>query len=134
MLGQEPTGATSIIAMKSEVPIGGRVVVRGRIGGKAKPFSDTSGEFMMMDLSIPYCGEGEADGGCPQPWDYCCEKKEVKQAAGVTARIPATTWQSQGFGPLKPLMEVLVVGTRVNTDEPCIIQVEGVFVVANPGG
>ena len=134
MLEQAPAGAVSIFEMKSSSNVGSHVVVCGRIGGKAKPFSDSGFEFMLMDLSVPYCGEGEVDGGCPQPWDYCCEKKEVKQSAGMIARIPPSIASSTGFGPLRPLMEVVVVGTRQGADDTCTIEVEGVFVVSNPGG
>ncbi len=46
----------------------------GRIGGSEKPFVDGLAAFTIVDLKVPYCADDE---GCPTPWDYCCNQKDV---------------------------------------------------------
>jgi len=132
MLSVAPVADVSIQTMKSAAKVGDQVVVRGRIGGQARAFVEESQEFRMMDLSIPYCGQSDPEGACPQPWDYCCEKAEVKASAGVVAKIAAAKWKRERYGPLQPLMEVVVTGTVKETSPDWILEVQTVYVASDP--
>lgn len=134
IVANAPAGDTSILHMKAVAKVGERVTVRGRIGGQARAFIEEDREFRMMDLSVPYCGAGDPEAACPQPWDYCCEKKELKAAAGFRARIAPPQWRREHFGPLKPLMEVVVTGTVSSIGPEWIVEVNSVHIAADPGG
>ncbi|MCL4742017.1 MAG: hypothetical protein KJZ54_07420 [Phycisphaerales bacterium] len=112
LLATEPAGALSVADAKADATEGETIVVRGRIGGRKAPISADSPVFVIVDLSLPHCGE-DPDDKCPTPWDYCCEPKSDLAARSATVQIvDAEGNTAPPIGDaLKPLDEVLVVGT-----------------------
>ena len=78
-------GAASPYLLKADMPEalavldakktaeGEEVIVWGRVREEVEGMA----AFTIIDDSIPYCGKGENDCGCPTPWDYCCELEHV---------------------------------------------------------
>jgi len=113
LLVAAPEGAQSVNDVKATAAEGDRIVLRGRIGGRAEPITEGSPVFTIVDLSLPYCGQ-EAEDGCPVPWDYCCESPETIASNSATVQVvdeagrPIThDLYRQG---LNPLDEVVVIG------------------------
>lgn len=86
LLATEPAGALSVADAKADATEGETIVVRGRIGGRKAPISADSPVFVIVDLSLPHCGE-DPDDKCPTPWDYCCEPKSDLAARSATVQI-----------------------------------------------
>ncbi len=112
LLASEPADAISVADAKQKSAEGEAVVVRGRIGGRKAPISADSPVFIIVDLSLPHCGE-DPDDKCPTPWDYCCEPKSDLAARSATVQIVDADGNAVApIGPsLKPLDEVIVVGS-----------------------
>jgi hypothetical protein len=114
MLSSAPADAQSVKEAKADATEGEQVVVRGRIGGRMKPMTAGSPVFVIMDLSVPHCGQIPGDQ-CPTPWDYCCEKPEDITANSATVQIVNESGEALDTDPasagLKPLDEIIVVGT-----------------------
>ncbi|HRQ72019.1 MAG TPA: hypothetical protein PLU35_03230 [Phycisphaerales bacterium] len=111
LLTAQPADALSVSDAKKQAAEGQTIVVRGRIGGRKSPISADSPVFVIVDLSLPHCGE-DPDDKCPTPWDYCCEPKSDLAAQSATVQIVdagGNTVPAIG-GSLKPLDEVIVVG------------------------
>jgi len=113
LLAESPPGAMPVAEAKASGREGERVVVRGRIGGRADPLSRDVAVFVMMDPAVPSCRDrGDA---CRMPWDYCCETPEDILANSATVQLVddgrsplAIDLAAHGFAPLD---EVVVVGT-----------------------
>ena len=112
LLDSQPDGALSVSDAKERAVEGDTIVVRGRIGGRKTPISPDSPVFVIVDLSLPHCGE-DPDDTCPTPWDYCCEPKTDLAARSATVQIVGAKGNSVApiTDALRPLDEVIVVGT-----------------------
>ncbi len=130
-LTSAPDGALGVVKVKAAAAAGDRVVVRGKIGGRMEPISPDSGLFVIMDPALPSCADNLNDG-CPTPWDYCCELPETiaANAATVQLRQADGTPVVLSEGQLKPLNEVIVVGTVAQrpNDQTLVVTAEGVYV------
>jgi len=132
LLASEPEGSVGVREAKASVSEGDRVVVRARVGGRARPISSESPVFLVMDLSLPYCGQVTAEG-CPQPWDYCCETPEAKRAMGATVQVVDASGEPiderLSEAGLEPLEEVVIVGTVGARPSPEVltIRADGVY-------
>lgn len=82
-LTDEPAGGKGVLAVRSDSKDGDDVIIVGRIGGSAKPFTGRAA-FTIVDPSIKPCSEN-GDDGCPTPWDYCCGvgKEELAKATAL---------------------------------------------------
>lgn len=74
LLAQEPSGAKNVIDIRKEARDGDEVIVVGRIGGSAKPFTGRAA-FTLVDLSLEPCD----DDGCGNPW-CSVDRDELKRA------------------------------------------------------
>jgi len=112
LLASEPSDPLAVADAKETAAEGETIVVRGRIGGRKAPISADSPVFVIVDLSLPHCGEDPADK-CPTPWDYCCEPKTDLAARSATVQIVDAEGNTAApiGDALKPLDEVIVVGT-----------------------
>jgi len=129
-----PADAVGVAQIKPDAKEGDRVVLRGRIGGRAAPISEDSPVMLIMDSAIPSCADNPADS-CRTPWDYCCEPAEVKAANNATIQIVDAAGQpvSQPIAAagLEPLDEVVIVGVVGPRPDPAVFTVlaTGVFKV-----
>ena len=123
LLAETPGEAMAVLAAK-EKAAGDEVIVVGRVSDIAKGFA----AFTVTDDSVPYCGKGEANCGCPTPWDYCCEEErakasrlpvELRDAAGEPVAVADTG--------LRLLDLVVVKGTLAKTESG------GLMIVAKNG-
>ncbi|MFG0293498.1 MAG: hypothetical protein ACF8MJ_10160 [Phycisphaerales bacterium JB050] len=120
ILASAPNEWREIGDAKKNAAEGEQIVLRGRIGGRTNPITEGSPVFVMMDVSIPSCADGE-DDHCAKPWDYCCESKATITANSATVIVVDEEGNpiSAELSGLEPLDEVIVVGTvdaRPNQD------------------
>lgn len=112
LLAEKPADAVPVNDAKGKTE-GDEVVVVGRVSDIAKGYA----AFTMTDASVPYCGEGEAQCGCPTPWDYCCEEERAK-----ASRLPVELRDAKGEPiatndtGLRLLDLVVVRGTLAKTE------------------
>ncbi|MEM1329142.1 MAG: hypothetical protein AAGG07_01135 [Planctomycetota bacterium] len=131
VLTAAPEGAKGVVELKTTAQEGDTVVLRGRIGGRMAPITEDSPVFVVMDLSIPHCGE-KMDDHCPTPWDYCCETVESKTDNAATIQLVARDGMpldespmAQGFAALDEVIVVGTVGPRPN-DKVLTVRATGV--------
>lgn len=109
-----PANAMAVSELKASDKRDGEVVVRGRIGGRARPFVDGAAVFVLIDSKLKSCNELHGDD-CRTPWDYCCETPESIAANTATIQIvdadgkPIRQGAEGEFG-LKPLARVVIAG------------------------
>ncbi|MBI4961793.1 MAG: hypothetical protein HY913_00815 [Desulfomonile tiedjei] len=107
-------------ARKSAVE-GKPIVVRGQVGGLAKPFADKYAMFVVCDKRLAVC-----PSGCANPTDFCSVPREqlmanlatiqVVDQKGLPLKLPL-----QGLNGLRPLSEVVIQGTVAKTDNNVLI-------------
>jgi hypothetical protein len=113
MVSAAPDGAKGVAEARKAAD-GDQVVVRGRIAGQEKPFTEGRAQFQLVDVAVQSCAE-MPDEKCPTPWDMCCaDKKEVADNS-VTVQVVGADGRPlkaplEGVGGLKPLGEVSVKG------------------------
>ncbi len=129
MLTGEPAGAKGVIEVRKQAKDGDDIVVKGRVGGSTKPFTEGRASFLIVDPSLPPTME------CHMPWDYC----EVPKAELAAARAVVKFVDGQGktlqtgakelFG-IKELTPVVVKG-KASRDEKGNLSVlaSGIFVL-----
>lgn len=126
LLASAPAEWREIADAKQDASQGDQIVLRGRIGGRDNPITAGSPAFVMMDVSIPSCADGE-DDLCPKPWDYCCETRET-----IAANIATVIVVDENGNPigsdltavgLEPLDEVVVVGTVEARPNPTVLTI-----------
>lgn len=130
LLTDAPEGAVSIIEAKESMKEGDTVTIRGRIGGRHSPISAESPVFTIVDLELPYCGQHE-DDNCGTPWDYCCETPSTITNNSATVQIIGDGIVNPIAGGLKPLNEIILIGTvgPRPTDQVFTIRATGVYLV-----
>jgi hypothetical protein len=90
-------------------------VVQGRI---AKMVQGRAA-FTLMDLSLPYCGEGNAEDKCKTPWDYCCESEPTRHANSLLVEARSADGKPlpvQALPDLR-LVDAVKVQGRLEVDE-----------------
>jgi hypothetical protein len=112
-LAELPDGALDVGAAHDSAEDGDLVVVRGAVGGSAKPFVEGLAAFTIVDPALESCvGDGM---GCPTPWDYCCEDPQTiaQRSATIELREGDTPLAAspRGFHGLDHLVTVVVQGT-----------------------
>ncbi len=129
VLASAPADASSVTEIKANAAEGDEVVLRARIGGRKQPIDAGSPVFVVMDLSIPHCGEIPGDS-CGTPWDYCCETPESIMANAATIRVPGEMGPAAaGFAPLDEVIVVGTVGPRP-ADNVLTVDAAGVYRVS----
>jgi len=77
MLAEEPTGAKGVIDTREAMPREGELVIVGKVGGRANPWTPGQASFVLADASIALESDGKHkcdDAGCA----FC--SKSTKQA------------------------------------------------------
>jgi hypothetical protein len=130
----EPAGAKEVADLKKTAKEGDAVVVRGVVGGDAKPIVAGRAVFTIGDVKgLALCtGEGES---CPTPWDACCMDALAKadntltvQFLGPDGKPLAVDVEASG---VKPMSTVVVAGKVGPRPSPKILVVDAtsIFVV-----
>lgn len=109
VLTSAPEGAISVTQAKATANEGDQVIIRGRIGGRMTPITADSPVFTIVDLGLEYCGQF-AEGGCPTPWDYCCESPGTITTNTATVQIVGNATIDPLAGGLNPLDEIVLIG------------------------
>ena len=131
-LSSEPADAIAVGAARETAENDKSITVVGRIGGSEKPFVDGLAAFTIVDLKVAYCAEDE---GCPTPWDYCCNQKDVKSNIATVKLVdeagkPVSGDARELLG-VKELSEVVVQGNAKRDDQGNLsLAVSKVFVRA----
>lgn len=130
-----PAGAVGVHELKQDKASGGDVVVRGRIGGRARPFVEGAAVFVLTDSALKSCDQRHGDN-CKTPWDYCCETPESIAANTATIQIVDADGKpirvsAEGRHGLKPLAEIVIRGeiARRSEDGNLVINAKEIAVV-----
>ena len=113
MAAQAPADAKGV-ADARKAGDGDEVVIRGRIAGRAEPFTEGRAQFQLVDMSVKACNE-MPDDKCESPWDMCCEDKKTIADNSVTVQVAGAAGRPlkselKGVNGLRPLSEVTVKG------------------------
>jgi hypothetical protein len=112
-LADVPDGVIDVGAAHESAEDGDPIVVRGVVGGSAKPFVEGLAAFTVVDAALESCvGDGM---GCPTPWDYCCEDPHTIAVSSATIELregdAPLAASPRGFHGLDHLVTVVVQGT-----------------------
>lgn len=108
-LDAEPPGAVGVAKARKDAKDGADVVVAGRVGGDAKPFTEGRASFLFVDPALKPAME------CTVPWDYCETDEEELAASRALVRFvdgsgaTLKAGAKEMFG-IKELSEVVVKG------------------------
>lgn len=121
-----PQNAVAVGEARKTAEEGKAIVIRGRIGGVAKPIADKHAIFMITDLSLALCKDACADF-CQLPREQLLNNMatiQVVDSSGRPLRVPI-----DGINGLKPLAEVVVRGTVAKRDKNfLIVNAQNIFV------
>jgi hypothetical protein len=125
---QAPANAIGVAEARQKAQEGKSVVIRGRVGGIAKPIADKMAMFVIADLSLGMCKDGCADF-CQVPREELLSKMAAVQVvdnSGKPLRVAM-----EGTNGLKPLAEVVVQGTVGKLDKNVlVVNAQNIFVQA----
>ncbi len=132
LLKDEPSGAKDVIQVRKDAKHGEEVVMRGRIGGRAKPWIDGMAAFSIVDPSLKACSDIPGDA-CPIPWDYCCETDKLPTAMASVQVVDGDggviRTDARELLALKELSTIIVTGKAKRDDEGNLtILASGIFV------
>jgi hypothetical protein len=82
LLDAEPDGARPVIEVREASTDGEEVVILGRIGGEANPWTEGRAVFKIVDPTLQACSDIPGDA-CTTPWDYCCEISGLPTATAL---------------------------------------------------
>lgn len=126
LAAQEPAGARDVADVKATAKEGDEVVVRGVVGGDAKPIVSGRAVFTMGDeKGLALClGEGES---CPTPWDACCMDPDSKAANTLTVQVVGPDGRplaaDVGASGVAPMAHVVVAGKVGPRPDPKVLVV-----------
>jgi len=127
-----PPNALDVGAARQSAAEGKPIVVRGLIGGLARPFADKYAMFVVCDKRLAVC-----PSGCSNPADFCSVPKDQLMAYLATIQIvdqKGTPLKAslQGLNGLRPLSEVVITGTVAKKDDKIlIVNAQNIFVNNN---
>lgn len=102
------------------------IVIRGRVGGVAKPIADKYAMFLISDMKLDLCKDGCADF-CHIPRPQLLANLATVQVVDHTGR-PIKVG-IKGMNGLKPLSEVIIQGTVAKVDKNVmIVNARNIFV------
>lgn len=125
-----PPNAIGVNEARKTAEEGKPIVMRGRIGGAAKPIADKYAMFLVTDLNIVLCKDGCVDF-CHIPREQLLTNMatiQVVDNSGRPLKVPI-----EGVNGLKPLTEVVVQGTVSKRDNNfLVVNAHNIFVESNP--
>jgi hypothetical protein len=128
-----PVGAVSVVEARAAAKLGEAIVLRGKVGGKMTPISETAAILVLADeKAIKPCDPEE---GCTTPWDYCCVEASTVAASTATIQVRGDDGKLlrstlRGIGNLKELSHLVVSGTvdATSTPEALIVNADKIHV------
>ncbi len=124
-----PANAVGVNEARRTAAEGKPVVMRGRIGGTAKPIAEKYAMFLVTDVSIGLCKDGCADF-CQVPREQLMSNMATVQVvdnSGRPLKVPI-----EGIDGLKPLVQVVVKGTVAKRDNNfLVVNAHNIFVERN---
>lgn len=121
-----PANAVGVSEARKTAEEGKPIVMRGRIGGTAKPIAEKYAMFLITDVSIGLCKDGCADF-CQMPREQLMSNMATVQVvdnSGRPLKVPI-----EGMAGLKPLVEVVVKGTVAKRDSNfLVVNAHNIFV------
>jgi hypothetical protein len=121
-----PPDAIGVSEARKTAEEGKPIVMRGKVGGTAKPIADKYAMFLVTDLSIVLCKDACADF-CHIPREQLMISMatvQVVDATGKPLKVPI-----EGINGLKPLSEVVVKGTVAKRDNNfLVVNAHNIFV------
>lgn len=115
LLKQEPAGARGVKEVKAGARTGDEVVMAGRVGGAAKPFTKDRAVFLLVGENLKPAME------CDCPWDFCESPTDELKASRATVKFTDARGETlpvdarDAFG-IKELSRVVVTGKAVRDD------------------
>jgi hypothetical protein len=130
-----PEGALSVVEARAAAKPGEAIVLRGKVGGKMKPISDTAAILVLADEKAIKSCDMDPDDQCETPWDFCCEEPSTIAASTATIQIKGADGKLlratlRGLGELKELSHLVVSGTvdATSTPEALIVNADKIHV------
>jgi hypothetical protein len=121
-----PTNAIGVGVARKTAQEGKPIVIRGRVGGVAKPIADKYAMFVISDMGLELCKDGCAA--------FCEISRELLLANLATVQVVDHTGRPlkvgmEGMHGLKPLSEVVIQGTVAKVDKNVmIVNARNIFV------
>lgn len=130
-----PEGALSVVEARAAAKPGAPIVLRGKVGGKMQPISDSAAILVLADeKAIASCDE-DPDDLCETPWDYCCEETSTIAASTATIQVKDGDGKLlrstlRGLGDLKELSHLVISGTvdETSTADALIVNADKIHV------
>ncbi|MGK0190096.1 MAG: hypothetical protein ACI9R3_005916 [Verrucomicrobiales bacterium] len=130
-----PENAVSVVEARAAAKPGAAIVLRGKVGGKMTPISDTAAILVLADENAIASCDQNPDDLCETPWDYCCEEASKIAASTATIQVMGDDGKLlrstlRGIGDLKELSHLVVSGTvdAASTAEALIINADKIHV------
>jgi hypothetical protein len=120
-IASAPTDALDVGDARKAAVEGNPIVVRGLVGGLAKPFAEKYAMFVVCDRRLAVC-----PSGCTNPADFCSVPRDQLMANLATVQVVDRTGAPlkasvQGLNGLRPLSEVVIRGTVAKKDDNVLI-------------
>ena len=130
-----PERAVGVVDARAKAKPGEAITVRGKVGGKINPISDSAAILVLADeKAITSCDDIPGDE-CENPWDYCCEDSSKIAASTATIQVRDADGKIvrstlRGLGGLKELSHLVIAGTvdSNSTPEALILNAEKIHV------
>ncbi len=121
-----PANAIGVGIARKTAQEGKPIVIRGRVGGVAKPIADKYAMFVISDMALELCKDGCAS--------FCNISRPVLLANLATVQVVDHTGRPvkvgiEGMNGLKPLSEVVIQGTVAKVNKNVmIVNARNIFV------
>jgi|GEM_PF-833052 len=124
-----PTNALDVGDARKTAVEGKPIVMRGQIGGLAKPFAEKYAMFVVCDKRLAVC-----PSGCTNPADFCSVPRDQLIANLATIQVVdgnGTLLKAsvEGLNGLRPMSEVVIRGTVAKKDQNVlVVNAESIYV------
>ena len=130
-----PEGALGVVDARAAAKPGEPIVLRGKVGGKMQPISNSAAILVLADLTAITSCDDMPDDPCKTPWDYCCEIPSKIAASTATIQVKGdddklVRSSLRGVGDLKELSHLVVSGTvdDASTADALLVNAESIHV------